>query len=246
MDAGIYVNLFPVELKDRRAEFMVVDRARYPKLRDLRQQLVDQEIRARVCAARDLVYGYGIDQGLLDAFGFRSENVDVASVPELTSRLVLEGYVDSLELAGYTCQWSFGGAIAYQFGTPIVVAQSGVRLFRGFDLRSMFLLDPETNEVVYGIVIDAAFTYRDTASAPISPADIVTKYGPETLRLLRIRQGDLSPRGGINLEVARQRLTELIIPFVSVRHSLVLPCGISAELSQLPIRVALSTEEQRP
>src|SRR5713101_2166665 len=105
--------------------------------------------------------------------------------------LGLEGYADSLTQAGYTIRWSFGRATAYQFGKALLETSGGVKLFRGFELQSLYLLNPEANSLVYGMVIDATFTYRDRDDRPISPREVVARFGHDTLRLLRTRQGDL-------------------------------------------------------
>ena len=182
----------------------------------------------------------------LDAeFGFELKSIRVSLTPPLVSRLILEGYVDSLTQAGYTSRWSFGRVVVYQFGTALLETPQGVKLFRGFELQSLYLLNPETNTLVYGMIIDATFTYRDRDNQPISPREVVTRFGHDALRLLRTRQGDLAPRGGINLEISRQRLVELVLPFVNARHNFVLPCGIPAELNQVPVRIVLAGEEQK-
>lgn len=244
MDTGLYVNLFEVEFEDRETDFMVSKRAQHPKLRELRKQITDSQVKARVYATGDEVYGYGPAQNQLSEFGFTSQSVAVAKTPSLASRLVLDGYVDSLVEAGYICWWKFGRANAYQFGKALLEIQ-GVRLFRGFELQSMYLLNPETETLTYGMIIDAVFTYRDSNNKPLNTAEVTSKYGHDTLQQLRIKQGDFAPRGGINLEISRQRFAEMILPFVAARHEFVLPCGIPAQINQEPVRVILSGEEQR-
>ena len=44
VDTGLYVNLFEVRFEDRDVDCVVVDRSRYLKLRDLRQQLAEGQI----------------------------------------------------------------------------------------------------------------------------------------------------------------------------------------------------------
>lgn len=244
MDTGLYVNLFEVAFEDREADFMLSGRDKHPNLRELRKQVADRQIEARVYATGDEVYGYGPARDQLSDFGFAHERVSIAKTPSLASRLVLEGYVDSLNEAGYTCWWSFGRANAYQFGKALLEVR-GIRLFRGFEIQSMYLLNPETEALNFGMIIDAVFTYRDADNKPLNTAEVTSKYGPDALQQLRIKQGDFAPRGGINLEVSRQRLAEMILPFIAARHEFVLPCGIPAQLNPEPVRVVLSVEEQR-
>jgi hypothetical protein len=245
MDVGLYANLFEVNFEDHDVDFMHTDRSPYPKLRDLRQQLAERKIEARVFATGGEVYGYGSEQNQLVEFGFRLKSVRIGQIPPLASRLVLEGYANSLTQASYTIRWSFGRATAYQFGKALLETPSGVKLFRGFELQSLYLLNPETNALVYGIVVNAVFTCRDRDDQSLSTREVVARFGHDTLRLLRTRQGDLAPRGGINLEISRQRLVELVLPFVNARCSFVLPCGIPAELNRVPVRIILAGEEQK-
>ena len=133
--------------------------------------------------------------------------------------------------------------MAYYFGKPLIETESGVKLYRGFELQSMYLFNPETESLVYGISINAGFKFRDVGNNSLNTRTVKAKFGSETLKKLRIKQGDLAPMGKINLEVSRQRLMELIMPFVKARHEFVLPCGISAELNLTPMRVVLSAEE---
>ncbi len=244
MDAGLYINLFEVSFENRETDFLVAKRSQHPRLRDFRKQLTDQKIETRIYAAGDEIYGYGTGQSELANFGFTPSRIHVAQTPPLASRLILEGYVDSLAEVGYTCWWSFGRANVYQFTKALLEVQ-GVRLYRGFELQSMYLLNPETEALTYGMIIDAVFTYRDANNKPLSTAVVTSKYGHDTLQQLRIKQGDFAPRGGINLEVSRQRFAEMILPFVAARHDFTLPCGILAQLNQEPVRVILSGEEQR-
>lgn len=244
LDTGLYVNLFEVEFEDCDADLMRASRSRFPALRDFRKQLADRNLAVRVYAVDEWVYGYGPDRDQLAESGFEPKTIRIREIPQLTSRLILEGYADSLKQAGYTCHWSFGRAFAYQFKTPLLTTTAGVKLFRGFELQSLYLLDPETENLVYGMVINAVFKYRDQNDKPLNTREVVTRFGSDTLRQLRIKQGDLAPIGGINLEVSRQRLMELTLPFVNARHSFELPCGIPAELTQQPVRVVLAGQEQ--
>src|SRR5262249_8697170 len=133
MDVGLYANLFEVNLEDRDTNFMYTDRSQHLKLRDLRQQLAERKIEAGVFATGDQVYGYGPEQNQLTEFGFRLKNIHIGRTPPLASRLILEGYVDSLIRAGYTNRWSFGRAVVYQFGTALLESPQRVKLFRGFE-----------------------------------------------------------------------------------------------------------------
>lgn len=245
MDAGLYSNLFNVNLEEQDTTLMHIERTHFPDLRELRREISQQGIGAEVYATGEDIYGYGDQQNQLISFGFLAKTFKVHEIPPLASHLILEGYVDSLKEAEYTCQRNFGRVSVFQFKLPLLKTAVGVKLFRGFELESFFILNPETENITYVIVVNPAFTYLDPNDQPINPENIVTKFGNETLRAIRVRQGDLAPRGGINLEVSRQRLVEIILPFVAARHKFVLPCGIPAELDTEPIRIILSGPEAR-
>lgn len=245
MDAGLFVNLFKVNFEDRDTSFMQAERSRYPELRALRERLAEQEIAARVYATGGSIYGYGEEAARLQEFGFTHSVLHVGTIPSLASQQILEGYLDSLKQVDYAVEQGLGHATAYQLGKALLQTASGVKLFRGVELQTLFLLDPETETLVFLMAVDPVFAYKDPRGQPINTHEIVSQFGSETLRDLRIRQGDLAPRGGINLEVARQRLADMILPFVAARHSFCLPCGIPAELGQEPVRIILAGPEMR-
>jgi hypothetical protein len=141
--------------------------------------------------------------------------------------------------------WEYGRAIAFQLGKPLLEVPAGVNLFRGVQVAALYFHDPESEQLAFALALDAAFAYRDTAGSTLSPKEVVARFGVDTLRRLRVRQGDFAPGGGINIEVSRQRLTEFIIPFVQARHTFSLGCGTPAEVRQVPIRVILVEEERQ-
>lgn len=245
MDAGLYSNLFEVYLEEQDAQLMQIERNRFPDLRGLRHEILQRGIDAQVYATGEDIYGYSGQQEQLAGFGFTTKTLKIHEIPPFASHLILEGYINSLREAEYTCQRDFGRVSVFQFKSPLLKTSVGVKLFRGFELESFFILNPETEDLTYVMVVNPAFTYLDPNDQPINPKNIVTKFGNETLRAIRVRQGDLAPRGGINLEVSRQRLVEIIMPFVAARHKFVLPCGIPAELGTEPIRIILSGPETR-
>lgn len=239
LDPGIYVNLFEVILQEELANVMVIERKRFPNMRALRDTLRAKKLDVWVYAWDDTIFGYGAQASILSDCGFTSKTIALRDHPQLTERMILDGYIRSLEKASYTCQWGKGIAKVYQFEKPLFETETGVRMFRGFELRGQFLWDAEHEQITFGIVIDAIFAYRDREDRSLSVADIVARFGSRTLKQLRQRQGELSPRGAINLEVSRQRLLRQTLPFVDARHLFVLPCGVRAELSLSPTRVVL-------
>jgi len=240
LDAGLYVNLFEVEFEDRDVDLMSADRSEFASLRALREELDRLKYSAGVYAVSDAVYGYGSDKDKLVQFGFARKSVRLREIPQLTSRLILEGFAENLHSAGYTCHWSFGRVFAYQFLTPLLITQSGVKLIRGVELHSLYLIDPSTERLIFAMIVDGVFTYQHQSGKRLNSHEVVIEFGNETLKQLRIKQGDLAPFGGINLEVSRQRLLEFILPFVRARSQFILLDSIQARLIEQPIRVVLS------
>lgn len=244
MDPGLYLNLFKVNFDDRPVDLMVVARSQYPQLRELRGQLRERAIEADVYAVGEQIFGYGPQQELLADFGFSSTTLHIGGVPQLATRLILEGFVTRLVSAGYTREWRRQGARVYQFSTPLLELESGVKLYRGFDLQCIYLNDPEMSTLLYVMIIDATFTYRGPNGSPLSTAEVKRRFGKHTLERLQIKQGDLAPQGKINLEVSRQRLLEQTLPFVRQHGTFILACGLSASLMHEPVRLVLSAEEE--
>lgn len=241
LDPGVYVNLFEVILHEKETEVMVTARKNYPYMRALRAELEGKD--ALVYAWEDTIFGYGSQADTLSDFGFTAKTIFLKDHPHLTQRMILEGYILSLKKAGYTCSWQKGGVKAFQLAQPLFETQEKVRLYRGFELHGQFLWDTECDQLAFGIVVDAVFAYRDRENHSLRVEQVLARFGSETLKQLRHKQGDLSPAGNINLEVSRERLLRQTLPFVEARHRFVLPCGVEAELSQNPARVVLVGEE---
>jgi hypothetical protein len=244
MDPGIYLNLFRVEFIDSPTNLMVVSRSAFPKLKEFREMLRENSIAAEVFAVDDQVYGYGSQQDALVEFGFSTKSIQISAIPQLASRLVLDGFVAELQKAGYLLEWSKQGATVYQRNPPLLKLDTGLTIYRGFDIQSLYLNDPELDELFFAVVIDAAFTYRDADDQPLRPDVVKARFGEEAFNQLLVKQGDLTPQNKINLEVSRQHFTKLILPFVAQRGRFTLPCGIPATTSLEPIRVVLAGDEE--
>jgi hypothetical protein len=242
LDVGLYVNLFEAEFEDIEAKFHTVSRSEYPDMRALRAQIEQEGSLVSVYASGDVIYGYGPDQETLKPYGFHEERLRFLEIPQLTSRMILEGFANSLERADYKCRYSYGRVIAYRYDVPLL--EEPIKLFIGFELQSIFLMNPEDFNLMYGLIIKPIFAYRDKQGKSISPSEINHRFGSQTLRLVREKQGDLVSTGGINLEVSRRQLTKYILPFVEARHEFELPVGIPARLKQEPVRIILSIEKQ--
>lgn len=239
---GIFVNLFHVHLSNEDIQIAIRDRSGLSDLRELRSSIKKQGLDASLASVGDKVFGYGKDLGQIGIDGFHLETVNLTETPKLTTRLILDGYLNSLEKAGYTCsREKHGRAKAFQVNSPLFKCNSGgIELFRGVDLQCLYFSDPDTADLVFGILIDAKYAYRNSKGESLNTFEVVKRAGRTTLRQLRIKQGELTPTGKINLEVARQRLEKFILAFVRKRHKFSLPCGVNARLELQPARVILS------
>jgi hypothetical protein len=244
MEPGIYLNLFKVTFEDTPVTLMIAPRRDFSKLKDFRTLLRERVIVADVFTVDDKVYGYGAQQDALVEFGFTTNTIQIGLLPQLATRLVIDGFVAELTRAGYSLEWSKQGATVFQLSSPLLKLESGLTLYRGFDIQSLYLNDPEVDELMFAVVIDAAFTYRDASGEALRPDVVKARYGDDALTQLLVKQGDITPQGKINLEIAHQRFHKFILPFVAQRGSFVLPCGIRAELCHDPIRVVLASDEE--
>lgn len=235
---GLYLNLFPVEVPVDPVRVMVVARSRYPDLRPLRSDFERLGQTVWVYPDGDKIYGYGRGSATLTSKGFRETEIRLHETPRLAGRMVLEGFLEQIKQEGYTPDWVRKRCRAFNWDSFQTTRDLQVRVYRGYELRSLFLFDAIANEMVFGLVIDATYAFRDQSGGALSPHDIRQRFDGQTFREVRQIQRDLIPTG-INTEVARQRLLEDILPFVSRFPTFLLPCDVRVNLSPEPIRIVL-------
>jgi len=241
---GIYANLFAVEADAASAAMMQIDRSQLPDLRSLRDRFHEAEQEVQLAAAGGIVYGYGREQALLLEKGFEPVEINLLDVPRLATHVMSTGYAAYLTSAGYICKWGHGHFTATQLSRPVAELPGGLRLYRGFRIQATYLWDPEDDGIFYGFVVDPTFSYQDAEGHALRTDEVVNRFGSEALKTLRMRQGDLAPRGGINLEVSRQRLVEMIQPFLNARDAFPLPTGGQAVIGTTPTRIVLSAKAE--
>lgn len=239
LDVGLYLNLFPVEVPAYPIRFLAADSSLHPDLRPLRDELTQLGKRVWVYADGDKVYGYGQDCDLLRSKHFYDTDITLPSRPRLTARMILDGFVDCIKQDNYTLLERKGRCEVLNLAEYQLTIDGNVRLYRGFDLRSLFLKDQETGELVFGLIVDVTYTLRDHSNESLNAHDIRERFGSTTLSEVRQIQGDLLPSGRINTEVARQRLLNHILPFVHRFTEFQLPCGIKVSLHYEPTRIIL-------
>lgn len=243
LENGIHLNLFLVELPPTPVKVMMDKRSKYMDLRPIRKEL--EGTKARVYAFDDVVYGYGKDsQKILGDKGFTETEVILQDEPHLASNLILEGFLDNLEEHHYAIECKKG---TYEAFDPIVVgsaAEGEVVVFRGFDIKSLFLCNHafEEGKLEFGLIIDATCAFRDKDNRSLSTYAIRQRFGSQALADVRRIQGDLIPTG-INTEASRQRLVEHILPFVRSFPKFKLPCDAEVSLINEPTRIVLGGDE---
>ena len=72
-DPGIYINIFPVKIPEEDIPIMVADRYLFKSLKELRQELNERGVNARVYAPPEdnYVYGYGSGARALESYEFQ-------------------------------------------------------------------------------------------------------------------------------------------------------------------------------
>jgi len=235
IEPGIYLNLFPVDIPEHPVDLMVIERNRYPDLRELRNELKNT---IKVYADEDKVYGYGADAIILKENGFKETKISLYQIPRLTSRMILEGFMERIRLNNYEVIGRKGRCKIFNWDVFKLTSDKKVKVFNGFDIRSIFILNPQENKLVFGLIVDVVYAFKDNSDHPLNTYFISKNYGSQTFSEVRRIQGELIPTG-INTEIARQRLLEHILPFIRNYSEFELSCGLKVNLAVQPIRVIL-------
>lgn len=247
LEPGYYANLFEVQVPDYEIQLMVCERKKLPELKTLRNEIskAGKHIFVYALAYSDLVYGYGVDKSWLEAKGFEITSVKLYDEPRLTSRLVLDSFIESARELGYipSFQGEIGRCKLFNWDKYQVTSDGNVRIFSGFDVRTVFLKDHEKDSLCFNIVIDSCFALRDVQNNRLNSRDIVSQFGSETLKEVRQIQGDLIPTG-INTEVSRKRLYSEILPLLNHIKEITLPSGITAKVCEYPSRIVVGEGEE--
>lgn len=241
MDIGIYTNIFEVSVPDKQVEIMKVERGTYPDLRKLRDSLQSEKGDVEVYAGNEFVYGYGPAMDRLREHGFILSKARLIDVPKLTSRMILNGFLEQLSQDGFEKIEGKGRVKVFNFNKPTTLSSRRINLYQGYDLRSIFLFNPEKESLSFGLVIDIAYTFKDERGNSLNTHTVIENFGSNILKEIRQKQGDLLPDSKINSEVSRQRLLEHILPFVNKYAAFPLSCGVDAILSKNPMRVVLAS-----
>jgi hypothetical protein len=243
IDAGVYINIFTVNVPVEPAYILSTPRSVMGDLRSAREDMLKRGMDIRFFAPgySDKVYCYGRDIDYLRDSNFSEDVVSLYEVPKLTTRLIVEGITDQLTTEGYDIQFGKGRMIAFPSKSFRVAMPSMIKVYMGYDLRSTFWLDQFDGGMTYGLVVDVTWAFRDEHDRPMHPRQVAER---NAMREVGNIQGEYLPGGfHFNTEVSRQRLVEKIMPFAKDHRTFSLPCGGNAELSDLPVRILIGGRE---
>ncbi len=241
LEPGLYVNIFPVTFPEEPVGLMVASRDGLSDLRPLRKRIQDMEWNIRLYSQGDKVYGYGADMDSLASEGFEEEMVYLANLPELTAHLIVEGILDLLRKEGYETHTNKVRSKVFHPGRSTTVANGRIKVYQGYDLRSIFWRDQFSGKLAFGLVVDATWSIRDESGQSLNMHQVARLNAVTQVTQI---QGEYLPGSTrINTEVARQRLQEQIMPFVQVHPTFELPCRATAQVSPQPIRIILGGSE---
>lgn len=244
LEPGIYTNIFLTTIPEMPACFMVTPRTSFQDLRPLREeiQIMGWNIQVYAPHSSDKVYGYGPNKDLLKNKGFCEEHTILADIPPLTTRLIAEGMFNFLSARGYEVHFGKGRMKAFPTNQFKSAAGDKVRIYQGYDLKSIFWWDPSLEKLAFGLVVDATWAIRDSQGKTLNMHQVAELKAVTQIAQI---QGEYLPGGArINTEVARQRFQEQILPFAQKTAEFELPCGGIAKLSSQPIRVIMGGSEE--
>jgi len=247
LDSGFYTNLFEVIVPEKEIDIMTDEKIKHPNLKDLRNEidLTGKEVFIYSLERSEKVYGYGKDMELLSSKGFNRDRINLHVEPRLTGKMILEGVLNKAKEFGYSPIFGKerGRYKLFNWDKYNTTSNNQVRVYMGYDIRIIFLREPVEDRLYFNIIVDITYSIKDLNDSTLNYNDIISRFGPKTLREFRQIQKDLIPTG-INREVSRQRLIEDIIPFVKKLEKIKLPCNIEAKIIDNPSRIILGGENE--
>jgi hypothetical protein len=241
LEPGLYVNIFSVTFPEEPIGFMTASRDGLSDVRPLRTRIQEKEWNIRLYSQGNKVYGYGADMDSLASEAFEEEMVYPANNPELTAHLIGEGILDLLREEGYETHIDKVRSKVFHPGRCTPVANGRIKVYQGYDLRSIFWRDHFLGTLAFGLVVDATWSIRDESGQSLNMHQIARLNAVTQVTQI---QGEYLPGSTrINTEVARQRLQEQILPFVRVHPTFELPCKAAAQMSPHPIRIIIGGSE---
>ena len=249
LDPGIYLNMFEVKLpEDPTVPIMIsgfeLIREQYGILRELKHQLKENGWQVYLYRLGRLVYGYGADMNVLKDHGFELTHVNLLETPKLTSRMILEGFVNKLKASGFSQlkKERKGRVELFDMKRPVTINNGEISIYTGLDIRSTYLKDYDTGSIKFLIIVDITYLVRDKRGNPLNPHEIIRRYGREAYIKIKKIQGEILSTGRINSMAPKERF-EKIMSIVGNYSTFDLPCGIQASLIQKPVSIVIGGEE---
>ena len=237
LEPGIYVNIFEANVPDKKVTIFTASFKAFPKLHDLRLFIETKGWKARVYRNDDVIFAYGQDAHELALKDFQEHTVRLFDHPKWCARLITEGLSDHLKNQGYREGHGKGRVIFYE-PEPYQTAASGrIKVFRGYDLRTIYLC--QQRQLMFGLVVDICWEIQDINEQTLNMEEIARKYNA-AIEVAQI-QDEILPHNKINTEISRLRLQNHILPFIARNKEFTLPLSqdIRVTLGELPVRVIL-------
>ena len=237
---SVNVNIFPVFINDP-LNLLEDDRKRHHSLEDLRKRFT-----CNFYAEGDKVYAYGRTPSELLEMGFRSVVKTPQEIPKTTCRVILEGFCNKLTAVGYNIERLGFRMQAFDVRNPIPLNIKELVLLKGCELRTVYLKDLLTNNLIFGLIIDLKFKLeyeRKTCSYFDIRRNISQKYGDaaarSAIREIRVKTGDLTPDGKINLQASKFRYENILSIMKEAGDEIELPTGNKAIVSLQPTPIII-------
>jgi len=239
LPVGNYANMFPIILSNESFHVVRTPRSSFPDLKDLREKAKPTIL----YSLGDLVYGFGNSQTGLLELGFENCTITLEETPQLVSAIITDGIFSELKKHSYELDTKFR-ARAFDKLKPISTIMQNVWLFKGFELKPIFLKDKVDHALFFSIIIDLQYKL-ELNGKPASLAEVLrysTKEKGEAvahqvIKDIKVKMGELNPFGYRNQEASRFRLIR-IMEFVSEFNDVTLYDGTHVKISNEPMRIA--------
>lgn len=236
LEPGLYVNVFRVNLPDKRVSLMLAPSKNFASLQELRTEIEQLEWTIHVYRYRDQIFGYGRDMKRLASKGFQQQQVRLLEHPQWCVRLINEGISNHLKTQGYRKRYGKGRTTLYE-PKPYRTAVAGrLKIFRGYDLRTIYIW--QGNLPILGLIVDICWEIQNEHGQCLDTREIQRYNAMAEIAQI---QDEFFPDNRINPEVCRLRLHNHILPFVQANKEFSLPLAesIKASLEETPLRVIL-------
>ena len=200
-----FTNIYPVDILQDQINIMNISYPSINDFKDFRELYKSKGI--SLYRDGETIFGYGNNKELLTKDGFTEKKIELKDYPRLTSRLILEGILTFLENKGYYIHINLGRSTVFN---PALekITKSGIKVLLGYDIRSIFLKKYMSDDLIFGLIVDIIFNFKDKDGNGINFHQIKQMFGTNSVKEIRIIQGDLIPTGR-NLQVGKMRYQQL-------------------------------------